>query len=127
MAGVFFHGRSSPKVSAEGWRVNGMADTPKLSRRLIDGHTHIGALGAFKYYDLKEPLNVTVYEFADTKDYIKNHLDKYNIERSLVISNYGVPIQEQPFSLNPLVIESTQARTACMARSGPRGSPGTAS
>ncbi|MGA9112324.1 MAG: amidohydrolase family protein [Candidatus Dormiibacterota bacterium] len=86
-----------------------MADTPKVSRRLIDGHTHIGALGAFKYYDLKEPLNVTVYEFDDTKDYIKNHLDKYNIERSLVISNYGVPIQEQPFSLNPLVIESTQA------------------
>jgi len=86
-----------------------MADAPKVSRRVIDGHSHLGEMAAWKFYDLKEAVKPTVYEFADQKSYIQRHLDALGLERGLVISNYGIPVQEQPFSLNPLVIESVQA------------------
>lgn len=77
----------------------------KVRRPLIDGHSHIGEMQAWKFYDLAEPVKPTVYEFAGQKEYL-DHLDSYGIERALVISNYGVPVQEQPFSLNPLVLDS---------------------
>ena len=86
-----------------------MADAPKVSRRVIDGHSHIGEMAAWKFYDLKEPVKPTVYEFADRKSYMSRHLDSLGVERGLIIPNYGIPVQEQPFSLNPLVLDSVQA------------------
>ena len=76
-----------------------MADAPKVSRRVIDGHSHLGEMAAWKFYDLKEPVKPTVYEFADQKSYIERHLDALGLERGLVISNYGIPVQEQTFLL----------------------------
>lgn len=81
----------------------------KVPGRVIDGHNHIGAMEQWAFYDLKEPVTATVYEFATVKDYVRDHMDKYGIERALVLSNYGVPKQEQPFGLNPLVIEAAQS------------------
>ena len=80
----------------------------RVPRRVIDGHSHIGEMAAWRFYDLKEPVKPTVYEFATTGDYLA-HLDRLGVERALVISNYGIPAQEQPFSLNPLVLDSVQA------------------
>lgn len=80
--------------------------TEKVRRRVIDGHSHIGEMQAWKFYDLAEPVKPTVYQFSDHRDYLA-HLDSYGIERALVISNYGVPVQEQPFSLNPVVHDAT--------------------
>lgn len=79
-----------------------------MPRPLIDGHSHIGEMQAWKFYDLAEPVKPTVYEFAGAKDYLA-HLDSYGIERALVISNYGVPVQDQPFSLNPLVLDAASS------------------
>lgn len=78
----------------------------RVKGRVIDGHSHIGEMAAWKFYDLKEPVKPTVYEFSDSDDYIKNHLDKFRVERGLILPNYGIPVQEQPFSLNELVLES---------------------
>ncbi|MGH9103456.1 MAG: amidohydrolase family protein [Acidimicrobiales bacterium] len=82
--------------------------TERVTRQVIDGHSHIGELAPWKFYDLREPVKPTVYDFPTTKDYL-GHLDRYGVERGLVISNYGVPVQDQPFSLNPLVIDSSEA------------------
>ena len=42
----------------------------RVPRQVIDGHSHIGAMAAWKFYDLKEPVKPTVYEFATTTDYM---------------------------------------------------------
>lgn len=57
---------------------------------------------------LKEPVRPTVYEFPAPKDYLE-HLDRLGIERAIVIPNYGIPVQEQPFSLNEIVLEAAKA------------------
>lgn len=81
----------------------------KVKGRVVDAHTHIGAMEAWKFYDLAEPVKPTVYEYSDLKDYRDNHLDKFGVERGLVLPNYGIPVQEQPFSLNPLVLDSIRS------------------
>ncbi len=78
----------------------------RVAGRVIDGHSHIGFMEPWRYYNLPEPVNPTVYEFPTVEDYVKDHLDRYGLERGLVLTNYGVPRQEQPFSLNPLVLEA---------------------
>ena len=77
----------------------------RVTRRVIDGHSHIGEMAAWQFYDLKEPVKPTVYEFASSKDYVK-HMDRFGVERAIVLPNYGIPVQEQPFSLNSLVLDT---------------------
>ena len=84
-----------------------MADE-RVAGRVIDGHSHLGEMAAWKFYDLKEPVKPTVYEFARASDYIK-HMDTLKVERGLVLPNYGIPVQEQPFSLNPLVVDAAKS------------------
>ena len=64
----------------------------KVARRVIDGHGHIGEMGGWKYYGAPEPVHPTVYEFADVKAYLADHLDKYGVERGLVLPNYGATV-----------------------------------
>ncbi len=80
----------------------------RVPGRVADAHSHIGAIAAWKFYDLKEPVKPTVYEFPTAKAYLAQ-MDRFGVERALVLPNYGVPVQEQPFSLNPLVIETVQS------------------
>jgi predicted TIM-barrel fold metal-dependent hydrolase len=77
----------------------------KVKRKVFDAHSHIGGLPAYKFYDLKEPVKPTVIEYPSAKEYVR-HLDEYGVDRGLVISNYGVPDSAQPFSLNPIVVDS---------------------
>lgn len=85
-----------------------MVSEDKVAGRVIDAHSHIGELAPWKFYDLAEPVKPTVYDFPTTGDYLK-HMDELRVERALILPNYGIPVQEQPFSLNPLVIDSVQA------------------
>jgi predicted TIM-barrel fold metal-dependent hydrolase len=62
-------------------------------------------MAAWQFYDLKEPVKPTVYEFADGDAYLR-YLDSVGAERGLVISNYGIPVQEQPFALNQVVMDA---------------------
>jgi predicted TIM-barrel fold metal-dependent hydrolase len=80
----------------------------RVAGRVIDAHSHIGELAAWKFYDLAEPVKPTVYDFPTTKAYL-DHIDGFQVERALILPNYGIPVQEQPFSLNPLVLDSVQA------------------
>jgi uncharacterized protein len=82
-----------------------VAAIEKVRGRVIDAHSHIGTMDPWAFYNLKEPVKPTVYEFADAKDYL-THLDGVGAERGLVLPNYGIPVQGQAFSLNDLVLES---------------------
>src|SRR5262245_3323816 len=84
-----------------------MASEEKVRGRVIDAHSHIGEMAAWKFYNLAEPVKPTVYEFATPKAYL-DHLDGFGVERGLVLSNYGIPVQEQPFMLNDLVLDAVQ-------------------
>lgn len=83
-----------------------MASADRVTRRVIDAHSHIGELAAWKFYNLPTPVKPTVYDFAGLDDYLKHHLDLRGLERGLVLPNYGIPVQEQPFSLNDLVLDA---------------------
>ena len=84
-----------------------MAAPEKVKGRVIDAHSHIGEMDAWAFYNLKEPVKPTVYEFADAGAYL-GHLDGLGVERGLILPNYGIPVQSQPFSLNDLVLDSVQ-------------------
>jgi uncharacterized protein len=84
-----------------------MASVEKVRGQVIDAHSHIGEMAAWKFYNLAEPVKPTVYEFATPQDYL-NQLDSVGVERGLVLPNYGIPVQEQPFSLNELVLDAAQ-------------------
>ena len=75
-------------------------------KKIIDAHCHIGEIPPWKYYDLEHPVKPTVYDYKDTKAFIKNHMDEFKIERALVMSNYGVPIHELSFDLNEVVLDA---------------------
>jgi len=83
-----------------------MASVEKVTGHVIDAHSHIGELAPWKFYNLAEPVKPTVYDYPKTHDYLTGHLDRRGIERGLILPNYGIPVQEQPFSLNELVLES---------------------
>ena len=80
----------------------------RVPSRTIDGHSHIGEMATWKFYDLAEPVKPTVYEFPTTQEYLR-HLDALGVERALVLPNYGIPVQQQPFSLNDLVLDSVKS------------------
>jgi len=82
-----------------------MASPERVKGHVIDAHSHIGELAAWKFYDLAEPVKPTVYDFASCESYLSDHLDRRGIERGLILPNYGIPVQGQPFSLNPLVLD----------------------
>ncbi|MGE3286528.1 MAG: amidohydrolase family protein [Pseudonocardia sp.] len=86
-----------------------MAATEKVRGRVIDAHSHIGTMEAWQFYDLKEPVKPTVYEFARAKDYL-DHLDGVGVERGLVLPNYGIPVQSHAFDLNELVLDSVASQ-----------------
>lgn len=77
----------------------------KVSRKVFDAHCHIGTMKAYPFYGLPEPIKPSVYDFVDKKAQLKN-MDKFGIERALVMSNYGIPEPAQPFGLNEVVLDA---------------------
>ena len=57
----------------------------------------------------------TVYDYKDTKAFVKNHMDEFKVERALTMSNYGVPIHELSFDLNDVVMEAATSNDRILA------------
>ena len=89
-----------------------MATHPK---KIIDAHCHIGEIPPWKYYDLEHPVKPTVYDYKDTKSFVKNHMDEFKVERALVMSNYGVPVHELSFDLNDVVMDAATTNDRILA------------
>tara|TARA_B100000315_G_scaffold65867_1_gene59787 strand:+ start:11201 stop:12049 length:849 start_codon:yes stop_codon:yes gene_type:complete len=77
----------------------------KVKRKVFDAHCHIGEMTGYKFYGLPEPVKPSVYDFRDVDAQLQ-HMDKFGVERALVMSNYGIPDPKQPFGLNPVVMDS---------------------
>lgn len=77
----------------------------KVNRKVFDIHTHIGFMEGFKYYGLPEPVNPTVYCDNDRAAKLAI-MDDLGVDRSVVLSNYGIPVPQQPFDLNPVVCDA---------------------
>ena len=84
-------------------------------QKIIDAHCHIGEIPPWKFYDLEHPVKPTVYDYRDTKEFIKYHMDYFKIERALTMSNYGVPIHEFSFDLNDVVMEAATTNDRILA------------
>ena len=84
-------------------------------QKIIDAHCHIGEIPPWKFYDLEHPVKPTVYDYADTKAFVKNHMDEFKIERALCMSNYGVPIHQLSFDLNDVVMDAATSNDRILA------------
>ena len=82
----------------------------KVQRKVFDIHTHIGWMDGFKYYGLPEPVNPTMYTDDDRQAKL-DIMDELGVERSVVLSNYGIPVPSQPFTLNSVVLDSVVAKS----------------
>ena len=89
-----------------------MATHPK---KIIDAHCHIGEIPPWKFYDLEHPVKPIVYDYPTPKEFLKNHMDYFKVERALTMSNYGVPIHELSFDLNDVVMEAATTNDRILA------------
>jgi predicted TIM-barrel fold metal-dependent hydrolase len=69
-------------------------------------------MGAFNYYNNPEPINPTVEEYADTKEFL-NILDHWGIEKALSLPNYGLPDSMVAFNFIPTMMKSIQESDRC--------------
>lgn len=77
-----------------------------MTRPLFDAHRHIGALPSYAFYG-GPPISPDTTARATVEEFVKA-LDDEGIDRTLVLPNYGVPIPDAAFDLNPLAIEAAQ-------------------
>ena len=84
-------------------------------KKIIDAHCHIGEIPPWKFYDLEHPVKPTVYDHPTPKDFVKEHMDYFKIERALTMSNYGVPIHELSFDLNDVVMDAATTNDRILA------------
>lgn len=88
----------------------------------LDSHRHIGALPAYPFYG-GPPIRADVTAKATVAEFVAT-LDAEGTERALVLPNYGVPIPDAAFGLNPLAIEAAQKddRISCGLWVSPKAS-----
>jgi predicted TIM-barrel fold metal-dependent hydrolase len=78
--------------------------TMGFGRKVYSAHNHVGVLNPWPFYESEEPISPADPGPATTEE-LKHFLDCRGIEKSLILPNYGIPVQEQPFSLNELVVK----------------------
>jgi predicted TIM-barrel fold metal-dependent hydrolase len=73
---------------------------------VFDAHRHLGRLPAFPYYG--GPPVEPAPGAAGTVAELLDQLDRDDVERALVLPNYGVPDPDLSFGFNELVLEACQ-------------------
>ncbi|RRJ67281.1 amidohydrolase [Paenibacillus oralis] len=81
--------------------------TMGIGRKVYSVHNHVGRLEPWAFYEARGPISP-----ADPGPETAEELDLFmkcrGIEKTLIIPNYGIPIQEQPFGHNELVASLSQ-------------------
>ncbi|MET3507294.1 amidohydrolase family protein [Halalkalibacter oceani] len=75
-----------------------------FGRKVSSIHSHVGYLEPWPFYEAAEPIS-PMDPAPQTTEELLAFMDCKGIEKSLVMPNYGVPKQEQPFSHNQLVVK----------------------
>lgn len=88
----------------------------------LDAHRHIGRLPEFAFYG-GPPIQADVTAKATVAEFYAT-LDAEGTERTLVLPNYGVPLPDAAFDLNPLALEAAQKddRVSCGLWVSPKAS-----
>ncbi|WP_424769208.1 amidohydrolase family protein [Paenibacillus sp. sgz302251] len=94
---------SGEGLSSESFNYNEQKPlTMGIGRRVFSVHNHVGHLDPWAFYESEEPISP-----ADPGPETPEELDFFmkcrGIEKTLIIPNYGIPVQAQPFSHNELV------------------------
>ncbi|WP_258171280.1 amidohydrolase family protein [Paenibacillus sp. R14(2021)] len=88
--------------------------TMGMGRKVYSVHNHVGQLPPWAFYESEEPISP-----ADPGPETPEELDFFmscrGIEKTLIIPNYGIPVQEQPFSHNSLVADLAEKRRRTVA------------
>jgi uncharacterized protein len=77
--------------------------TMGLGRKVYSAHNHVGVLDPWPYYESEEPISPADPGPA-TSEELTRFMDCRGLEKCLILPNYGIPVQEQPFRLNKLVV-----------------------
>jgi len=81
--------------------------TMGFGRKVYSVHNHVGALEPWPFYESDVPMSP-----ADPGPATPEELDDFmrcrGIERTLILPNYGIPVQSQPFEQNELVVKLCQ-------------------
>lgn len=75
-----------------------------FGRKVYSAHNHVGVLDPWPFYESEEPISPADPGPSTTEE-LTHFMDCRGIEKSLILPNYGIPVQEQPFSLNELVVK----------------------
>ncbi|TWI59103.1 amidohydrolase family protein [Halalkalibacter nanhaiisediminis] len=75
-----------------------------FGRKVISAHSHVGYLEPWAFYESKELIS-PMDPAPETTEELLSFMNARGIEKSLVMPNYGVPKQEQPFSHNQLIVQ----------------------
>ncbi|MDD4803395.1 MAG: amidohydrolase family protein [Syntrophomonas sp.] len=78
-----------------------------IRENVFDAHAHIGPMKPWNYYGNPEAVNPTIVEYPTTESFLAM-MDKYGVKKALINPNYGIPVIEQPFGLNQLVVDSVK-------------------
>ncbi len=77
--------------------------TMGFGRKVFSVHNHVGHLEPWPFYESEVPVSP-----ADPGPATAEELDHFmkcrGMEKTLIIPNYGIPVQAQPFSHNELVV-----------------------
>jgi predicted TIM-barrel fold metal-dependent hydrolase len=74
-----------------------------FGRKVFNVHSHVGVLDPWPFYESEEPISPAEPGPANSEE-LERFMASRGIEKTLVLPNYGIPVQEQPFSLNELVV-----------------------
>ncbi|MDO9381094.1 MAG: amidohydrolase family protein [Nocardioidaceae bacterium] len=93
-----------------------------MPQTILDSHRHIGRLPAYGFYG-GAPVSPDTTARA-TVDELLADLHREGTERALVLPNYGIPVPDAAFDLNPLAVEAAQAdeRISCGLWVSPKAS-----
>lgn len=75
-----------------------------IGRRVFSIHNHVGDLAPWPYYESEEAISPADPGPSTTEE-LRLSMEARGIEKTLIIPNYGIPVQAQPFSHNELVVK----------------------
>jgi predicted TIM-barrel fold metal-dependent hydrolase len=78
-----------------------------IRENVFDAHTHIGPMKKWNYYGNPVAVNPTIREYATKEEHLAM-MDKYGVKKAVIMPNYGIPVLEQPFSLNQMVVDAVK-------------------
>jgi len=108
---VMHHGsdgdrRSAPRKGEPGRHEQPVREVPLtmgFGRKVYSVHNHVGEMEPWPFYESETPISPADPGPSTTEE-LEYFMSCRGIEKTLIIPNYGIPVQSQPFGLNETVV-----------------------